>query len=269
MVSKGFVIEVSDLWKEYPQPRKITDYILHPFKKNSFAALKGINIKFKEAEFSAIVGLNGAGKSTLFRIMSGILLPTKGNIYVTGLELRANLQRIKEIVGFVSSEEKGFYWRLTAQENLEFFGALYGISRKRLQKRITDLCGLFAIKELNNRFYNYSSGYKERIFIMKALLNNPQVLFFDDPAKNLDYMARERLLNFVREELVRRQKKTVIVGTNSLESLEIYDRLIILDSGLIKAEGTMEELKQKSGGYNKNIREAFEYYVDRETPCLC
>jgi len=255
------IIEIADLWKEYPRVKKITDVILHPRKKDVFTALKGVSIKFRKSEFTAIVGLNGAGKSTLLKILSGILLPTKGRIYIDNLELCANLKKIKEKVSFISSEGKGFYWALTARENLNFFGALYGINRSRLKKRIEELSDLFAIKQLDNQLYNYSSGYKEMIFIIKALLNDSQVLFFDEPAKSLDYMARERLLGFVREELVRVRKKTVIVGTNSLENLEIYDRLVILDRGLIMAEGTIEELKQKSGGYNKNNRQIFEYYV--------
>lgn len=247
MSSVNYVIETEKLKKEFLKTKKISDLVLHPSSKNSVLALSDVDIKINKSEFVCLLGLNGAGKSTLLRILSGLLVPTSGKAYINGLELNANLQRIKRKVGFMSSDERSFYWRLSAWENLAFFGTLYGITKKQLNIRLKELFSLFEIDNPNRRFYEYSVGFKQRLCFIRALLHKPDILLLDEPLKNLDYIIREKLLKFVREKLIKQQQKTVVLSASSLDNIEIYDRLIILDKGKVRAQGSREELRKVLG----------------------
>lgn len=233
MASSEYIIRTENLSKEYVRIRGFADLILRPFKQESILILDGINLTFKRAEFIYLLGLNGAGKTTLIKILCGLLLPTTGRIYLDG-KIVSNPYELKERVGFASGDERSFYWRLTARENLEFFGTLYGVVPKKLGERLKELFSLFEIDDPNRRFYEYPSGFKQRLSIVRALLHDPDILFLDEPTKNLDYLTREKLLSFIKEKLIKENGKTVVMSGSNLRDAKDYDKLILLDKGKIK-----------------------------------
>ncbi len=252
MAYSGYIIQTKKLTKEYSKVKS-----LYPFRRDSFLALDSLSINIKRAEFICLLGLNGAGKTTFLKILSGILLSTGGKIYLEGEEIK-DIQRLKTKIGLLNGDERSFYWRLTAKENLEFFGALYNINSKDLKKRLEKLFSLFKIKNPDKRFCEYSSGFKQKFFIIGTLMRNPDILLLDEPTKNLDYISKENLLDFIKQELVIRQKKTVVISTNGLDRLEVYDKFLILDKGKIKSQGGIEEIKRTSSISNLNIKDFFK-----------
>ena len=248
------IIKTEDITKEYFRIKKIPELILHPFRKDSLSALDNINIKIKKSELVCLLGLNEAGKTTLLKILCGILSPTRGRIFIDGIQIN-NLLALKARIGFASGDERSFYWRLTAKENLEFFGTLYGMDPRYLRKRAIDLFSLFDIRNPNRRFYEYSSGMKQRFCIIRALLHNPEVILLDEPMKNLDYISRKKLLNLIKHELVGRQRKTIVMSVCSLENIDMYDKLLVLDKGRIKAQGDAGDIKGISNLADLDIEE--------------
>jgi len=257
MCSSEDVIRTEGIRKEYFRVKPMSGLLLHPFKRETILALENINIEIKKSELVCLFGANGAGKTTLLRILSGILLPSKGEIYINGAKVN-NLGKLKEKVSCEFGDERSFYWRLTAKENLEFFGALYGINSKQLEERLNVLFAFFEIGDPNRRFYEYSSGLKQRFCIIRGLINNPDVLLLDEPTKSLDFIAREKLLSFVKNRFFEVGRKTIIISTNYLDSLgdiEIYDKIIILHKGKIMAQGNIEKIKIILGISNLNNKE--------------
>lgn len=238
----GYIIQTENLSKEYLIDKRLYNLFLHPLEKDKILALNDINIKITRSEFVYLLGLNGAGKTTLLKILCGILLPTAGKIQLRGIEVK-DTQELKNKIGFASGEDRSFYWRLTAKENLEFFGTLYGMASQDLTKRLKKLLCLFGIPNPDRKFYEYSSGFKQRLCIIKALLHDPEILLLDEPAKSLDDFARDQLLSCIKERLTEEQK-TVVIGTSNLGMVGEYDKVIILRNGKIIAEGHKEEIKE-------------------------
>ncbi len=257
-------IRMENVWKQYPCRKPFPETLLHPFQKRYKPALKGASFFCNASELTAVMGLNGAGKTTLFRILSGILIPDRGAVLVDGADIRRCPSLIRKNVGFVPGDERGFYGRLTARENLDFFAGLYGIGGARCRRRTDELCALFGIQDIDSRFSDYSSGYKERFAIIKGLLHDPAILIIDELGRSLDYRMRERVLDLIRSRVVRELNKTVIIGSNKPEGLEICDRLVILDAGVVHAQGSLDDLGAGIG-HGKGVRGIFEQYVDRKT----
>lgn len=223
-------------------------------------ALKGVNLDITRGESFGLLGINGAGKTTLIKILCGLILPTRGMAKISGLNILDN--RTKKITGLASGEERSFYWRLTARQNLDFFSCLYGLSAASAKKRIDYLFDLLEIERPDRRFQEYSVGMKQRLLIARALLHDPQVLFMDEPTKSLDYFSANRLRKFIKEELLARQNKTVFFTTHNLEEIEqLSDRIAIIHKGQIKATGTMQQLRQKAGRQDATLGDVFGEFI--------
>lgn len=156
------------------------------WKKREKAALKGIDLQVERGEIFGILGPNGAGKTTLLSILSTLLLPDQGNIRILGIDGLQDGHRIRERVN-ISSGNANFVWSLSVMENLRFYGMLYGLSGRRREEKIASLIDLFDLKEhLEVSFDRLSTGMKQRLSLAKSLLNDPGLLFLDEPTVGLD-----------------------------------------------------------------------------------
>lgn len=220
-------------------------------------ALENVNLKINQGELFCLVGPNGAGKTTLIKILSTLILPTQGTAKVNGYDILKEPTPVKKSIGLVSSEERSFYWRLTGRQNLEFFSCLYGLPPKNAKQRINEILWLLKLEEEGkDKFQNYSTGIKQKINIARALIHNPPILFIDELTKSLDPLTAEQLRKFIKEKLVKELKKTILLATHNLREAEtIADRIAIIDSGKIIAQGTVEELKEKT--QTKNLEEIY------------
>lgn len=216
----------------------------------SFKDIKAVNnlsIKVKEGQLYAFLGLNGAGKSTTISIMCGNLEKDSGSIFINGVNLDKDIDKIKHELGVVfqfSVLDKV----LTVRDNLQNRASLYGINKQRFEERLQELDKLLNINYLLNRtFGKLSGGEKRRVDIARALINNPKILILDEPTTGLDPQTRKMVWNAI--DMLREEKHiTVFLTTHYMEEASEADYVVILDKGEIVGEGTPIDLKNKYTG---------------------
>jgi len=178
--------------------------------------LKNISFSLKAGQVLVITGKNGSGKTTLLKILAGLLLPDSGRILIKGLDAVKKQKEIKPFLGFMGSEERALYWKLTGRQNLEFFAALYNIDRKTTADRIGKLALRLELKEfLDKPVEDCSLGMKQRISIARCLLSHPELVLFDEPLKGLDKKTREIFLEILG--VLKKRKNCVIIATHNPE----------------------------------------------------
>lgn len=209
-------------------------------------ALKGISFHIREGEFYGLLGPNGAGKSTTISILSTLLHPDEGEISIAGIPIAKDPTACKRQIGVVP-QEIALYDQLSAYDNLLFWGGLYGIEASVLKPRIDEtlkMMGLFDRRK--DKVKTYSGGMKRRINMASALLHQPKVLLMDEPTVGIDPQSRNLIFEVI--ENLHRQGMTMIYTTHYMEEAQRFcDRIGIIDSGTIIAEGTLDELRNASG----------------------
>ncbi len=242
----SYAIETINLTKEFIHNNSLSDLFLHPFRKTKITlSVNNVNLRVKDGELFGLIGPNGAGKTTLIKMLCCLILPTKGTAKVTGLDILHKEDDVKASVGLVNGDERSFYWRLTGRQNLQFFASLYGLSSVQAKTKIKELLDFLEIEEPDKQFQKYSTGVKQRLSIARSLLNNPKVIFMDEPTKSLDPGISQNLRKFIKDKLAHQQGKTIFFATHNLEEIEyLADRLAIMKEGKIMACGTIEELRR-------------------------
>jgi ABC-2 type transport system ATP-binding protein len=203
-------------------------------------ALDGVSFGVGGGELFGVVGANGAGKSTILRIVAGLVVPDRGTVRVDGIDARATPLAVRRKVALCCTDDRSFYYRLTARRNLEYFGTLAGLAGARLRRRIAEVVRLVDLTEdLDRRFDAFSSGMKQRLGIARGLLGDPELLILDEPTRAVDPAHAASIRGFVRNELVGRRGKTVLLATNLLEEAwELCDRIAVLRRGRLAAIGS-------------------------------
>ena len=214
-------------------------------------AVNGIDLQIKEGELFALLGVNGAGKTTTIKMLSGLILPTSGDITIENMDMKKDTLKIKEILN-VSPQETAIAPNLTVKENLEFMAGVYQIKDK--EKKINELVKQFKLDEvLKKKAKTLSGGWQRKVSIAISLINDPKILFLDEPTLGLDVIARKELWKVI-EGL--KGKKTIILTTHYMEEAEsLSDRIGIMANGNLVDIGTAKELIKKTK--TKNIEDAF------------
>ncbi len=217
-------------------------------KPQEIVALNNVNFSVNKGELFGLLGPNGAGKTTMTRILCTLLLPTSGTAYVLGYDVVENARDVQTIVNMVAGGERMLYFRLTARENLEYFAELYNVPRAEVNYRIKDLLELVGLSDRQNEpVEQFSKGMKQRLQVARGLINDPDVLFLDEPTLGLDVHIARGIRRFIREELVKKRKKTVLLTTHYLyEAEEICHRVAFLHKDRIITVGTPQSLKKMS-----------------------
>src|SRR3972149_104847 len=214
------------------------------WKKREKEALKGIDLQIEAREIFGILGPNGAGKTTLLSILCTLLLPDRGKVHLLGIDGPRNGHQIRERVN-ISSGNANFLWSLTVRENLHFYGMLYGLLGKDREKKVQALIDLFDLKSHQDiPFDELSTGMKQRLSLAKSMINDPEVLFLDEPTVGLDPDVSIR----IREEILSIHKNrgmTVLLTTHNMKEAEyLCGRIAFLKEGKILTTGTAEALKR-------------------------
>ncbi|MBI5870189.1 MAG: ABC transporter ATP-binding protein [Actinobacteria bacterium] len=211
--------------------------------KTVFTAVRDISLSIERGEIFGLLGPNGAGKTTLTKMLCTLLLPTSGSASICGFDLARQQAKVKSRIALISSEERSFYWRLSGRQNLDFFAALHGLSKKTAQKRISEVLEIVEMSDAaDRRFQEYSTGMKQRMGLARGLLADPEVFFMDEPTKGLDPIAAWQLHEFIRNRLAA-AGKTVVIATHHLaEAEQICDRVGIMYNGGMLASGPVKEL---------------------------
>lgn len=212
-------------------------------------ALKNVSLTINEGELYGLLGVNGAGKTTIIKILSGLVDKTSGNATIKGYDLK-DIEEIKKIID-ISPQETAVAMNLTVKENLIFFQELYEKKDEEYLNEIINKLGLEDV--INQRAKTLSGGYQRRLSIAIALMSKPQVLFLDEPTLGLDVISRRELWNILREL---KGKMTIVLTSHYLEEIEeLCDRVSILSKGNLLIEGTIDEIKERAN--EESFEEAF------------
>ncbi|MBI4124817.1 MAG: ABC transporter ATP-binding protein [Deltaproteobacteria bacterium] len=201
-------------------------------KCRQIAALKQIDFQVSRGETVVLMGPNGAGKTTLLKILATLILPNNGSANVFGLNCAKEERQVKKKIGFLSSDDRNCFWRLTGRQNLDFFAGLFGLSGKERRRKIGEFQELFDLSFLDQRVGEYSTGMKKRLSLARCLMHNPDLLLLDEPTKGLDSKTSDRLNHYLKEELSKKNGKTMMVVTHHLPEMEkVAGRVLRLENG--------------------------------------
>jgi ABC-2 type transport system ATP-binding protein len=231
-------------------------------KKREVVALDKVNLEIRRGEVFGLLGPNGAGKTTLIRILVGLLTPTEGSATVLGKDVIEEINDIREKVALLP-QEAGIYNRLTARENLVYYGGLYGIPEKELHRRADTLLDLVALRDREDyQVKGFSGGMKRKVLVARALIIEPEIVFMDEPTTGVDTLGA-RVVRNVLKRLSQEEKRTIILTTHDLNEVsELCDRVGILNEGKLVAVGKPSELEQKFKA--ANLEEVFTGLVTGE-----
>jgi ABC-2 type transport system ATP-binding protein len=210
--------------------------------RKQIKALDDVSLTIPPGSITALVGPNGAGKTTLINTICGLIYPDSGNVSVCGHLSPAENQEARNKIGLVTTNDRSFFWRLTGRQNLNFFGALYRLSRQETESRVDQLIAAFGLSHAaDRRFHTYSTGMKKRLGLARALLHRPEILLFDEPTVNLDVIAVRDLLQLVSKEIIG-SGRCILWATHLFdEVLRICDRVAVLVAGRICFEQSVKE----------------------------
>jgi ABC-2 type transport system ATP-binding protein len=208
-------------------------------------ALKGINLKIYRGQIVGYIGPNGAGKSTTVKILLGLVEGYSGKIKIFGEEINNSSVQYKRRIGYVP-ETVEIYDNLTAYEYISFIGEIYGMELKEINKKAIRLMNLLGIDQVyHTRISSYSKGMKQKLLIIISLIHNPDILFLDEPLSGLDANS-VMIVKEIMAELAL-QGKTIFYSSHIMDVVEkISNRIVLINDGMIIADGSFEELKEKS-----------------------
>jgi ABC-2 type transport system ATP-binding protein len=238
-------VSVDHISKTYPVPFLRLKKLLHRRFKPPVEALRDVSLDIREGEIFGLIGPNGAGKTTLTKIIATLVQPTSGSVAVKGYDSVREDERVRSQVGLATAEERSFYWRLSAEENLLFFARLYGLAESAAMKRIRELLNLFEIEELaRRRFGELSTGNKQRLAVARAMLANPPVLLLDEPTRSLDPIAASRMRSLIKSLATDKTRVTVLLTSHNLAEVEeLCERVAIIGNGRIRALDSPQNLR--------------------------
>lgn len=225
------ILTVRDLVKEYGEGARAVD---------------GVSFEVGAGEIFGLLGPNGAGKTTIIRAISTILSFTSGKIEVLGADNREKSGEVRSNIGVLTTDI-GAYERFSGRENLKYFGELYGMEKKVLEKRIDELVQLLDMQDfIDKRAGKYSTGMKQRLAIARSVVHNPRVIIFDEPTSGLDVLASQTVRNFMQRS--KELGRAVIFSTHQMYDAEkLCDRVIIIHKGKTVAYDSVENVKANTG----------------------
>jgi ABC-2 type transport system ATP-binding protein len=251
-------IEIRGLVKDYPRSRDLLHLLRHPLRHRTVTALDGIDLTIPRGGIYALLGPNGAGKTTLLKILGGLLLPNAGTIRIDGDDLTGDAKTIRERVGLIVCDERSFYWRLTAKENLRFFATLYGFRGSDRDAQVMRCLTDAGIEhQASTQFMRLSTGMRQRLAVARGLLLDPSILLMDEATRSLDPESRSRIHSLVTGLIERDPDRIILYSTHDLAEAELISgHVIVIRSGKIATEqqlGANEMVGHTGGGRTYRI----------------
>ncbi len=231
-------------------------------KFNDFTAVNNIDLVIESGEFMGVLGPNGAGKTTTIKIITGLLKPTAGNVYINGSLMNRNNKDVKGIMGIVP-QYSNLDKELTVYENLVFAAKLFRV--ENYKNKIDELLDFVELSEFKDRVTsNLSGGMARRLTIAKALINDPEIIILDEPTVGIDINGRRKIWDILK--YLKSRNKTVLLTTHYIEEAEyLCSRVCLIDRGVIIKDGTSGELKEQLGGYtveyfDEELKTAYKFF---------
>jgi sodium transport system ATP-binding protein len=242
---------------------KLLTKVFHDKKRGEIRGADSVSFRAEAGQIYGLLGANGAGKTTTLRMIATLLKPTSGTAIVAGHDVVTEPDKVRMNLGFLAAST-ALYARLTAREMIEYFGHLNGLDETLLRARIQALADELDMHEfLDRRCDKLSTGMKQKTSIARMLVHDPQIMIFDEPTLGLDVMAARAIVRFVRE--CRASGKTVVYSTHVMSEAEkLCDVIGIIHGGQIRAQGTVAELKARTG--EPDLEECFVKIVTGGEP---
>jgi ABC-2 type transport system ATP-binding protein len=216
--------------------------VFTPRKREAVTALAGVSLSIPVGEVHGLLGPNGAGKTTLVKILSTVLLPTEGRAFVCGHDVVTETKVVRPLIGIVFGGERGLYTRLTARQNLEYWGALYRLNGAEIKTRSAALLERMGLTErADQRVEEFSRGMKQRLHLARGLMGDARVLFLDEPTTGMDPLAAREFRTLIGE--LKGEGRTILLTTHDMVEAEtVCDRVTLIDRGRILATETPRTL---------------------------
>ena len=228
-------------------------------------AVDGVSFEARDGEITGLLGPNGAGKTTTLRMLYSLLPPDSGEISIDGLDPTRDAMEIKRTLGVVP-DGRGLYNRLTARENIRYYGDLHGLSKPEIDERIGELIETLDMEDfIDRRCEGFSHGQQVKVAIARAMVHRPQTVLLDEPSNGLDVMSTRALREFIRG--LKRSGHSVVLSTHIMQEVAaLCDRIVIIAKGKVAADGTGQELLERSGC--ESIEDAFVKLIGSEEGLL-
>lgn len=246
-IKENLAIDIKDMAFRYPD--------------NPDVSFSNFNLKIEKGERFGLFGPNGAGKTTLMNLMTGLLAVNEGQISLLGHDVSKHNKTVNKLFGFVP-QDFSFYQELSPAENLEFFGAWSGLSKKMISKRTDELLNILGLEEVRNKqVLKFSGGMKRRVNLAIGVMHNPQVLFLDEPTVGVDVQTRHAIINYLHE--LNDKGTTLIYTSHQLsEAEDLCEEVALLDNGKIITKGNIHTLLKKHS--NDSLEELFINLTGKE-----
>jgi len=228
-------------------------------------AVNGVSFEARDGEITGLLGPNGAGKTTTLRMLYSLLPPDQGEIRIDGLDPTRDAMEIKRTLGVVP-DSRGLYSRLTARENIEYFGELHGMHKNAIRDRINNLTETLDMEDfIDRRTEGFSQGQRVKVAIARAMVHEPQTVLMDEPSNGLDVMSTRALRHYIRS--LRDGGHSVVLSTHIMQEVAaLCDRIVIIAKGEVAADGTAAELLERAGC--DSLEDAFVKLIGSEEGLL-
>lgn len=251
------MIRVDQLTKTFPvkQTRKVSlPFAKKPDAPKNIVALHNVSFTLNDGEITGLLGLNGAGKSTLMRLIYGLLLPSSGEVWVDDYCVSQEPNRARQQLG-VLPDDTGLYKRLTARENIRYFGELQGINTAELEQGIDKLIRWLGMESIaDRRAEGFSLGERMKTSLARAIVHQPQHILLDEPTNGLDVITTRAVRHLLQE--LKAEGRCVIFSSHLMHEVSgLCDRIIVIHKGDILADGNLESIKE--AGKASNLEDAF------------
>jgi len=243
------MIEVNDLHKTFKA------------KSGPVHAVRGVGFSARDGEITGLLGPNGAGKTTTLRMLYTLMTPDRGTVRVDGMDATREATVVRRNLG-VLPDARGVYKRLTARENIAYFGRLHGLDEATIAARIDGLSRTLGMEDvLDRRTEGFSQGQRTKTAIARALVHAPRNVILDEPTNGLDVMTTRGLRSFLLD--LRAQGRCVIFSSHIMQEVAaLCDRIVIIAEGQVRAAGTPDELRAQAG--HANLEDAFVSLIGSE-----
>jgi len=230
------------------------NHLRKTFNKGKVVAVDDVSFHAMDGQITGLLGPNGAGKTTTLRMLYTLLKPDSGNMRVDGIDPESDPLKVKRALGVVP-DSRGLYDRLTARENIRYYGRLQGLDKATIDDRIKRFVEVLDMGEfIERRTDGFSQGQRVKVAIARALIHEPRTVLLDEPSNGLDVMTTRALRGFLQE--LKHEGRCVVLSTHIMQEVAaLCDRIVIISSGRVAAEGTAQELLNQSG--EANLEDAF------------
>lgn len=230
-------------------------------EKKIITALDQVNMEFRDGEITGLLGLNGAGKSTLMRLIYGLLQPTSGNVFINNISVTEKPEAARRLLG-VLPDDTGLYKRLTARENIRYFGNLHQVEFSQLEASIEELIARLGMEKIADRqAEGFSLGERMKTALARAIVHNPQHVLLDEPTNGLDVITTRAVRKLLHD--LKGQGKSVVFSSHLMHEVKgLCDRIIVIARGKVVAQGQLPEILD--AGQSDNLEDAFINLVSDE-----